>query len=189
MNSHHPLVTTARRIVVVLLAGTVALLLGAAPAWAHTELESSSPAEGAQLAQAPPEVTLTFNEDVAADTATVTVTGPDGADAVAGPATAEAGTLTVPLRPLGPAGDYTVDYRVISDDGHPVEGTVPFTLTSPGAAAAPDAPATPAAPAQAPTEQAATTPDDGGAPVWPWILGAVVVVGGGAALALRRGRA
>jgi hypothetical protein len=30
--------------------------------------------------------------------------------------------------------------------------------------------------------------DEGGAPVWPWVVGAVVLVGGGVAAALRLGR-
>jgi hypothetical protein len=34
----------------------------------------------------------------------------------------------------------------------------------------------------------AAPPDAGGAPVWPWIVGAVVLVAGGVFLALRLGR-
>ena len=157
--------------------------------------------------RAPTEVTLTFTEDVPADRAEVTVTGPAGTDAatgtdhVGGPITAADGTLTVPLEPLGDAGVYTIEYRVVSDDGHPVSGTVPFTLTAPGPGAGAPAP-TPAAPAGAPDttpapagqpagEPAAdsgSAPDPTGMPVWPWLLVAVVVLGGGAALALRRTR-
>ncbi|MFP5072596.1 copper resistance protein CopC [Pseudonocardia nantongensis] len=98
-----------RRVIVVVLAGGLALLLGSAPAWAHTELESSTPADGASLAQPPSEVALTFSEAVPAAGATVSVSGPDRTDYAAGPATGDAGTLTVPLRPLGPAGAYTLE--------------------------------------------------------------------------------
>lgn len=199
---------TAGRVAVVLLAGAVALLAGAAPAWAHTELESSTPAADARVAQAPTEVTLTFTEDVPADRAEVTVTGPAGTDAAtgtdhaSGPITAAGGTLTVPLEPLGDAGVYEIEYRVVSDDGHPVSGTVPFTLTAPGPGAGAPAP-TPAAPAGAPdttpapagdpaadsgTDSASGDTAGTGMPVWPWLLVAVVVLGGGAALALRRTR-
>jgi methionine-rich copper-binding protein CopC len=38
--------------------------------------------------------------------------------------------LSVGLRPL-PAGTYTVRYRVLSVDGHVVEGEFPFTLRAP----------------------------------------------------------
>ncbi|WP_224392356.1 copper resistance CopC family protein [Pseudonocardia sp. ICBG1293] len=182
-----------RRLAVALPAVLLVLVAGAAPAWAHTELESSNPAADAQVATAPTSVSLTFSEQVPAADATVTVTGPDGTDYAAGPASGDDGTLAVPLRPLGAAGGYTVTYRVVSDDGHPVSGTVPFTLTSPGpgAAAATPAPAAPeptaAAPQTAPPTTAAA--QDDGAPVWPWVLLAVVVVGAGAVFALRRSRA
>ncbi|WP_243653414.1 copper resistance CopC family protein [Pseudonocardia endophytica] len=166
----------------------VALVLGSAPAWAHAELESSDPAEGASVAKAPGAVTLTFSEAVAPNLATISVSGPGGTRYEAGPATGSGPTLRVPLKPLGAAGGYTITYRVTSDDGHPISGIVPFTLTTPGpaaAAASPAASAPSAQPAPAPTAAAS---DDGGAPVWPWIVGAVVVVLGGAALALRRNR-
>ncbi|WP_085914773.1 MULTISPECIES: copper resistance CopC family protein [Pseudonocardia] len=185
-----PVPSPIRRVTLVLPVVLVALLLGAAPAWAHTELESSTPAENAEVAQAPSEISLTFSEDVSAGTAEITVRGPDGADRVGGPATEDAGTLTVPLEPLGVAGTYTIEYRVVSDDGHPVAGTVPFTLTRPGpaGAAANSAPAPSAVPPATPAPAAAEGADDGagGAPVWPWVLLAVVVLGGGVALALRR---
>ncbi|MEJ8280352.1 copper resistance CopC family protein [Pseudonocardia spirodelae] len=186
--------TVLRRIAVVLPAVLVALVAGSAPAWAHTELESSSPAADARVATAPTTVTLTFSEAVPAATARVTVTGPGGTDYAAGPATGDEGTLTVPLRPLGAAGGYTITYRVVSDDGHPVSGTVPFTLTAPGpgaAAATPSAaPATSAAAAAtAPATEPTAAEGDGGAPVWPWVVVAVVVIGAGVAFALRRSRA
>lgn len=169
-----------------------ALLLVGAPAWAHAELESSSPPENASLASAPAEVTLTFSEAVAANLASVTVSGPGGTRYEAGLATGAGPTLTVPLRPLGPAGAYQIDYRVTSEDGHPISGSVPFSLTTPGpaAAAASSSPATAASPATAPQPApTAAATEDGGSPVWPWIVGAVVVVVAGAAVALRRGRA
>ncbi|OLL84284.1 MULTISPECIES: copper resistance CopC family protein [unclassified Pseudonocardia] len=191
-----PLLPTLRRAAVVLPAVLLAVVLGAAPAWAHTELESSTPAADAQVADAPTTVTLTFSEEIPAHEATVTVRGPDGAAYAAGPATGDGATLTVPLRPLGPAGAYTVDYRVVSDDGHPVAGTVPFTLTRPGPGAAATTPAPAAAPgAEAPGSPApeasaapAAAESGDGAPVWPWILAAVVVIGGGAVVALRRAK-
>ncbi|MEV1294600.1 copper resistance CopC family protein [Pseudonocardia sp. NPDC049635] len=183
-----PVPSPIRRVTLVLPVVLVALLFGAAPAWAHTELESSTPAENAEVAQAPSEITLTFSENVPADTAEIAVLGPDGTDHAGGPATGADGTLTVPLQPLGAAGSYTIEYRVVSDDGHPVSGTIPFVLTQagPGAATADAATAAPTTSAAAPA--AAEDSGDGGdgAPVWPWVLLAVVVLGGGAAVALRR---
>lgn len=193
----------AARAVALTVLTALSLLLGSAPAWAHTELESSTPAADAAVPTAPSTVALTFSEDVPANLATITVTGPDGQRYEAGKPTASGPTLTAALRPLGPAGAYTIDYRVVSDDGHPVSGAVPFTLSTPGpgaaaspAAAAPSAPssAAPAVPsaqaqAQAPANTAAATATDDAAPVWPWIVGAVIVVLAGAGLALRRRKA
>src|SRR5688500_4828682 len=175
---------------VTLLAG-LALLLGAAPALAHTRLQGSDPSDGASLDTAPEHVALTFNEEMTPEFSTITVVGPDGARYETGAVGAEGGTVSSALLPLGPAGQYKIGYRVVSADGHPVSGEVSFTLTTPGPAASAPAPAPSAAPAAAPApETAAAAPAEGdaGTPVWPWIVGAVVLVGGGVVAALRLGR-
>ena len=178
-----------RALAVTLLAG-LALLLGAAPALAHTRLLSTDPADGASLDSAPEHVALTFNEPMSPEFSTITVIGPDGSNYQDGAVTAEEGTISSRLLPLGTAGRYEIGYRVVSADGHPVTGSVSFTLTTagPGATTAPpsEAAAAPAEPTPAPV--AAPAPDEGGAPIWPWIVGAVVLVGGGVFAALRLGR-
>jgi methionine-rich copper-binding protein CopC len=178
-----------RTVAVILLAG-LALLLGAAPALAHTRLQSSDPADGASLDTAPEHVALTFNEEMSPGFSTITVIGPDGAHYETGEVGAEGGTVSTAVLPLGPAGQYKIGYRVVSADGHPVAGEVSFTLTTPGPATSAPAPAPSAAPAAsaAPAPVAAPAESDGGMPVWPWILGAVVLVGGGVVAALRLGR-
>ena len=187
-----------KRALLRLLAATVtaclALLLGAAPAFAHTRLESSDPADGSSVATGPDTVSLTFNEDIQAEFAVLKVVGPDGTEYQNGSVSAGGGQVSTAVSPLGPAGTYQVNYRVVSDDGHPVQGKLSFTLTTPGpavaqatqaAAAAPSAGAAPVAAPVAP--QAAATPD-GGTPIWPWLVGAVILVAGGAVAALRLGR-
>lgn len=178
-----------RALALALLTG-LALLTAAAPALAHTRLVGSDPADGASLATAPDRVALTFNEAMQADFSTVTVVGPDGAEWQTGEVAASGDTVTVAVRPLGPAGRYEIGYRVVSDDGHPVAGSVAFTLTAPGpgaAAATPEAPPSTQAPAPA-AARPAPAEDGGGAPVWPWLVGAVVLVGAGVTAALRMGR-
>jgi hypothetical protein len=181
------------RVLAATLAAGVALLLGAAPAAAHTRLVGSDPADGASTATGPDSVSLQFNEDIQADFATLTVVGPDGAQYQEGPVSTAGGRVSTAVAPLGPAGGYRIGYRVISGDGHPVQGTVSFVLTTPGPAAAPPAApgpptaAVPPAPVAAPVDRQAATQQGGGAPVWPWLVGAVVLVGAGAAAALRRG--
>jgi copper resistance protein C len=180
------------RLAAAAVATCVALVLGAAPASAHARLESSIPADGSSVASAPDTVSLTFSDDVQAEFASITLVGPDGTNYQTGDLSATGGTVTTSVKPLGPAGAYTIGYRVVSDDGHPVQGEVAFTLTAPGPASATAAAAAPAAAATAESAPAvapqANAQGSSSAPVWPWILGAVILVGAGAAAALRLGR-
>lgn len=137
---------------VLLLAG-----LGAAPAAAHNTLRSSDPADGATVATAPPQVTLTFDQEALDLGTQVVVTGPDGAVVSDGPAQLVDTSVVQPLVATLPAGAYTVEWRVTSADGHPLSGALAFTASGAAgavAAPAPDAPAD--APAAEPTQDAAT---------------------------------
>jgi hypothetical protein len=78
---------------------------------------------------------------------------------------------------------YTVAYRILSADGHPVEGAVRFTLTTAGTGT----PA-PSAAAQPPTTSGQGGHGGGGMPVWPWIVGAAALLAIGVVFALRIGR-
>jgi len=180
-----------RMAAVVVLAG-LGLLLGATPALAHTRLESSSPADGASVADAPSGVTLTFNQEMQADFSTITVVGPDGTSWQAGQVSSAGTSVSTQVRPLGPAGRYEIGYRVVSEDGHPVVGTISFTLTAAGTGAAPaavtTAPAVGTTPAPTVITTTASTTSGDSTPIWPWVLGGVVVIGAGVAVALRKGR-
>ncbi|GAA2868506.1 copper resistance protein CopC [Pseudonocardia halophobica] len=172
-----------------LLAG-LALLLGATPALAHAEFEGSDPADGATLDTGPQKVTLTFSDTMQQGFNTITVIGPDGKDYVSGEVQAQGDEVSATVGPLGPAGRYEIGYRVLSDDGHPVSGKVGFTLTAAGTGTGSSAapiPSADAAPSAAPAAQSAPA-ESGGMPVWPWIVGAVVLVGAGVAVAMRLGR-
>lgn len=182
-----------RRVLALLLLAGSALFAGTAPASAHTELIGSDPADGASSAAAPSRIALTFSEAVQTGFTTVTVFGPDGAQWQAGPSTQDGAVVTVPVRPLGPAGEYSVGYRVLSADSHPVQGLIRFTLTAPGpgTAVAPT-PSRDGAPDGVTTSDGPASTsngsDNGGTPVWPWITGAVLLLGTGVAMALRLGR-
>ncbi|MCF7551887.1 copper resistance CopC family protein [Pseudonocardia sp. WMMC193] len=171
---------------------TLAMLVGAAPAFAHAQFEGSDPADGASLATGPQTVTLTFSDTMQQGFNTITVTGPDGAQyQAAGDPKAQDTTVSIGVNPLGPAGVYQIGYRVLSDDGHPITGQIGFTLTQPGPGAGTQAAApTAAAPtSQAPVAQAAQEDQEsGGMPVWPWIVGAIVLVAAGVVVAMRLGR-
>ena len=169
-----------RRVAVLVLVG-LALLLGAGPAGAHSFVVSSDPADGSSLATGPSSVRVTFDEPLRPGFDTITVVGPDGNLWSTGDTRTDGASVGVDVRPLGPAGTYTIGYRVISADSHPVAGSRSFTLTTAGSG-------TPGPPASAGSGSTTTGSSSGGIPVWVFVVGAVVVFGGGVVLALRSGR-
>jgi copper resistance protein C len=175
----------------------LALPLDAGTAFAHNVLIASDPPDGSSVATGPSTVTLDFDLPVKESFSTVTVVGPDSGHFENGPATVDGNVVRAPVLPLGPAGVYTVGYRIVSDDGHPVSGTVRFTLTQPGpgrgvpAAQAGGGPARGGQPGSGSAGGGPTAGGSGGAagvPAWPWVLGGVLLVAAGAAVALRMSR-
>ncbi|HEX5256476.1 MAG TPA: copper resistance CopC family protein [Mycobacterium sp.] len=145
--------------------------LTAPAASAHATRISTDPAADAALATGPQRVSATFNEQLQTTFAAMTVVGPDGNVWSAGEPAVQGAVVGIALRTLGPAGTYTVNYRVTSADGHAVSGSWSFRLTVPGTG-------TPGPPA--------ARPDGGGAlPVWPFVAVAVALVAGGAWWAAR----
>src|SRR6202011_5537210 len=122
---------------------------------AHAVLIATDPAKGAKLTTGPAQVSATFNEPLQTAFAAMTVVGPDTNLWSTGDPRVDGAVISVALRPLGPAGSYTVNYRVTSADGHVVTGSWAFELTAPGSG-------TPGPPPAASTWSAAAT---GGIPV------------------------
>ncbi|OXM66022.1 copper resistance CopC family protein [Amycolatopsis vastitatis] len=149
------------------LAALTGLVVFAGPASAHTELVSSSPAEGASLATAPTQIQLTFGEPVTLPPDPVRVVGRDGARWRLGTPSVAGGVVTVPVTPAGGAQAYTLTWKVVAKDGDNVTGSLSFSLTAP--ASAPATPPTPAAAAPAAVDTTVI-------PGWVWILVAVAAV-------------
>ena len=118
------------------VAAVVVVLLPAAPAWAHATLVSSDPAKDATVSRAPASVTLTFSERLNPDFTTIAVSDATKQRMPAAPPAvdAERGTVSL-IRPLS-NGAYTVAYRVVSVDGHTVQGSYLFTVADPALPAA-----------------------------------------------------
>ena len=173
-----------RKLLAVLALTGLGLFALAAPASAHNSLVSSNPAENASLDAGPGTVVLTFDQPVQEGEGlnSVAVTGPDGKQWQGGAATVNSNVVTAPMRELGPKGVYTIGYRVVSADGHPVSGKVTFTLTKAGngtpAAESADTGSVPG------TESGGS---DSGLPLWVWLVGAGVLLGAGLFVALRVG--
>ena len=173
----------AKALSVLALAG-LGLFALAAPASAHNSLTGSNPADKAVLDAGPAEIVLTFDQPVQEGDGlnSIAVTGPDGEQWQGGAATVASNVVTAPVRELGPSGTYTIGYRIVSADGHPVSGKVTFTLTKAGngtpAAASADSGSVPG------TESGGS---DSGLPIWVWLVGAGVLLGAGLFVALRIG--
>ncbi|GAA2447568.1 copper resistance CopC family protein [Agromyces soli] len=130
-----------RRVLVASLAGaTLAAslsLASALPAAAHDELLGSAPATGDELATAPADVSLRFSDEVLPLGAAIVVADADGADWTASAVSLEGDTVRAELRSGMPDGRYEVRWRVVSSDGHPITGLVPFTVGDAPAASEP----------------------------------------------------
>jgi copper resistance protein C len=119
------------RLLVVLgtvMLASVGLVWCGVPVQAHVDVVSSSPADGAVLASAPKEIVLTLSESALSGGTVLALTGPDGTPVSVEPTVVTGPVVSVALPPLTARGTYTVAYRVVSDDGHPVSGSIRFTV-------------------------------------------------------------
>jgi methionine-rich copper-binding protein CopC len=194
------------RLVALLLATALTALAAVAlvrPAAAHDYLVDSVPEQGATVPTAPAEVTLQFNTSIGERFAQVAVVDAAGTTFQVGEPVVDGPTLTQAVDGLQPGMDVTISYRVVSSDGHPIGGTVPFAIAAASSGEAP-----PPAPTSEPaagntgggadgetatdsTTEAAATSSGDSSTVSPlvWVAAAAVAaLLAGAALALSRRR-
>ncbi|MFP3580811.1 copper resistance protein CopC [Arthrobacter sp. SIMBA_036] len=160
-------------LVMALFGASVALAVGsAAPALAHDVLEATDPADGSVLTQVPSAVHLTFDHTPLALGSEILVKDQSGTNQSDGPVSIVDNNVTQNIKSGAPAGKFTVVWRVVSSDSHPIEGTFTFTAGTPNASSAASTAATSASTAASTT--AAQSPQ------FPWGLavGAVVVLAG-----------
>jgi copper resistance protein C len=126
----------------VLVIGTLTLagafasaVTGAEPASAHAVLVKATPADGAVLRTAPTSVVLQFDDPISTSFATLTVTGPNGSSVSPDKASVSGTTVSAALDDGLAPGRYRTVFRVVSEDGHPVNGQLTFTLKPAGGAA------------------------------------------------------
>ncbi|TDC02183.1 copper resistance protein CopC [Nonomuraea longispora] len=206
-----------RRLLTVLLLAFAAAGIALSPAEAHNVLIGSDPKDGATLTASPARVTLVFDQPVRQGYAQVEVTGADGSAWADGTAEIAAEKVSVKVKPLAAGGSYVVGYRILSADGHPVTGKIGFKLAADATGVADpktggdnapaqgtDARATAQATAQATDPEAAANPNAAEAAANPnaaeaaanggagmavvWIVGALLILATGTALALRRAK-
>jgi methionine-rich copper-binding protein CopC len=109
--------------------GLLVSLLSGPAALAHDQVIDQSPAPGSTVEAGPVDIRLDFSNELLdiGSGAEIVVTAPDGSFA---PATCAElnGTLATAKTELDQAGTYTVAWRVVSSDGHPIEGSYTFEL-------------------------------------------------------------
>ena len=193
--------TTAAALAIV--AAGLLTLVGVQPASAHSALTSSTPADGAVVTEPLQTVDLTFSEAPLAGLDAglrIQVTDAAGRDVATGDVTVSGTTMrrAVDLD----RGNYTVLWRYVSPDGHPIEGTLAFDYRAAAAVPTPSATGAPtptASTAPTPSATATATGASDGAPssspgiapgVWVALGAGTVLVAGAVVvlLLLRRGR-
>jgi methionine-rich copper-binding protein CopC len=149
----------------------VAVLAAAAPAWAHSAIVDSTPAEGETLTALPDAFSVTANEtllDLDGQGVFALVIR-DAAGRYYGDGCVTVVDATMSADPaIGESGDYEMLYQVVSADGHPVSGEIPFTWRAPDgfepAASRADVPTCGEDPDAVPTPAG----DESGESAFPW---------------------
>ena len=160
------------------IAVAISAVIPSQAAFAHAELESSNPEANSVIGAAPEVVSLTFAEQLMviegepeANQAQVT----DGSNMRVdnGDFQVNGNVLTVSLKPNLPDDSYTITYRVVSADGHPIEGLVDFEVS----AAARSGEATPMPISEQPEATLYEVPVEEDQPTNGLVIGVSVLVG------------
>ncbi|MFB7262958.1 copper resistance CopC/CopD family protein [Streptomyces nojiriensis] len=143
MTATAPALSTARataflpRLALVLAALLATLFTAASPATAHAALTASDPKDGAVVATAPAQVTLSFSEQVAMGDDSIRVLDPQGKRVDTGELRDMCSGNTVrygtALHAGLPNGTYTVAWQAVSADSHPISGAFTFSIGAPSA--------------------------------------------------------
>ncbi|MEV0219320.1 copper resistance protein CopC [Streptomyces sp. NPDC050704] len=123
-----------RAVALVALLGALFLLGGGGSAAAHSAVRDTDPREGTVLKSAPKQVTMTFTESVGISDDSLRVLSPDNLRVNEGDTAHVAGRSDTARVRLGddlPDGTYTVAWRVVSADSHPIAGAFTFSIGEP----------------------------------------------------------
>ena len=100
---------------------------------AHADLQVSTPEDGESLQIAPEEIRLTFSEELFEELVEISILDADGDlySTIGVEQTPPPGTDVIfPWPTQAPPGEYSIAYRVVSADGHPVTGTISFSYAT-----------------------------------------------------------
>ncbi|TJV91134.1 MAG: copper resistance protein CopC, partial [Mesorhizobium sp.] len=129
-------VCTTGRPAICLLGAIVLFAAIAAPsqAFAHAALVTTEPTDGTVLEQSPAQLSLTFSEPVSP--LVLTLVRPDGTAIPLTSFRLNGQTVEIDNPQALGSGTHVLSWRVISADGHPVGGSVLFSIGAPSAAPA-----------------------------------------------------
>jgi methionine-rich copper-binding protein CopC len=114
----------------VALAATI-LLSSTYGALAHAHLKAQMPAADAKVSTSPATLSLTFSEGLEIGLSGATLKDANGKAVKTGTATLATNDdrrITVPLDGALAPGNYTVEWHVLSKDGHTTHGSYQFTV-------------------------------------------------------------
>ena len=115
---------------VIALAGAIFLAFSVSPAAAHTVLVNSIPQSESVIISLPPEIKITFAEDLIdiGNSNSIKVLDASGQDLSRGKIIVAGPTLSKVLIPTEKTGIYKVQYRAVAADGHVIEGEFSFSV-------------------------------------------------------------
>ncbi|GAA2210844.1 hypothetical protein GCM10009850_063030 [Nonomuraea monospora] len=162
-----------RKALMTALACVLLFALPVSPAYAHDTLKRSSPAKDAEVTSVE-EIELEYSASVKFPF--VVLHDAAGKEVALGkPRLAGAVVSTEVPQPLAP-GSYVIAWRVVSSDGHPIEGEIPFSVKGSATASASPAGAASGTEAARPPAVAGERPAAASAGVPGWIWGGLAVL-------------
>lgn len=130
MKQNSQVVPTSKWVIVIITAAFFVLSFYGGAVFAHAKLVKSDPPNRATLNIAPKQIQLWFNEEIEGSFASVSLLDSKGepvTDASPEAVPDDLKTVVLPLPEIAP-GRYTVNFRILSTDGHVVESDYSFTL-------------------------------------------------------------
>lgn len=160
------------------------LFTGGTAAQAHDQLVSTDPAQDATIDKAPDHVTLTYSGEITdvQNGNKVIVTDSTGKTVSSGDSTVNGREVTQKMSSDAKDETYKVAWRVVSQDGHPIEGSFTFTVGKGGSGNASSASANASTGASSGSSSADSDSSDhsqkSGLPVWvSAVIGAIIALG------------
>jgi methionine-rich copper-binding protein CopC len=119
------------------LLSTLLLFIFGANVFAHSHLEESTPTNGEIVTQSLKDITLTF-ETALEPTSSFTLIDGNHTAIPLSTVSITGNQLIANVEDELTNGAYTIHWKIIGEDGHPLEGDIPFTMNLPENAAPPE---------------------------------------------------